>query len=465
MNEKIHTPDELFSSLPETTPEDLNATIREARAAKADSVIVLDDDPTGTQTVHDIPVLTRWEADAIQAELNRDTPLFYILTNSRSLVAEKAEQLAMEIGRNIHSASRALGKKCMVISRSDSTLRGHYPAEVKALEKGLQIDDGVHFIIPAFFEGGRFTIRDVHYVKDGAKMIPAAHTPFAGDKVFGYRSSNLKEWVAEKTKGKIPAARVKSISLEDLRTKPAGLLLSKINNFHPGDVCIVNAADYMDLKKVAIAIFQSHIRPVCRTAASFVAALAAQEPKPLLTSEDLEITREGGSLIVVGSYVPKSTGQLRHLQQNRSLKNIELDVRQLLNGAAPEASVLVKTIDEQLREGKDVVLFTSRDLITTGSAKQNLEIGIRVSDYLTEIVSGISVRPRFILAKGGITSSDIATKSLQVKRAMVQGQIIAGVPVWQLGGESKFPGLSYIVFPGNVGDENSLTQVLEKLTI
>jgi uncharacterized protein YgbK (DUF1537 family) len=79
------------------------------------------------------------------------------------------------------------------------------------------------------------------------------------------------------------------------------------------------------------------------------------------------------------------------------------------------------------------------------------------------MVKRIKAAPSYILTKGGITSSDIATQALNVKKAVVSGQILPGVPVWQLGAESRFAGLTYIVFPGNVGDTNALVDVVHHL--
>lgn len=463
MKEKIHTQKELMSKLPKPLLGDLDQIIHAAKKSRVDTIIVLDDDPTGTQTVYDIPVLTTWSSDDIRAELERKTPLFFILTNSRSLIEKEAMQLAEIIGQNIREAAEDLDKKCLVISRSDSTLRGHYPAEVRALEQGLGLKNGVHFIIPAFFEGGRYTIQNVHYVQKGEQMIPAAQTPFAQDKVFGYRSSNLREWIAEKTGGDIASDRIKSLSLRELRNASMPDLIAKINKFKPGDICIVNAADYPDLKQAAIAILHSTIHPVFRTAASFVAALAAQASKAYLTAVDFSTSTANGGLIIVGSYVPKSTQQLAHLQKNLRVESIEIDVAQLLGGTISDTSLIAKTISDQLENSKDVVLSTSRQLQSGTTPEENLAIGEKVSNYLTEIVANLSAPPKYILAKGGITSSVIATRSLGAKRAIVQGQIIAGVPVWQLGEESKFPGLPYIVFPGNVGEDQSMSQVVEIL--
>jgi len=92
-----------------------------------------------------------------------------------------------------------------------------------------------------------------------------------------------------------------------------------------------------------------------------------------------------------------------------------------------------------------------------------LDIGRRVSDALIAIVQGLAVTPRYLIAKGGITSSDTATHGLGVRRAVVLGQAIPGVPVWQLGAESKYPGLGYVVFPGNVGADTALADLVARL--
>lgn len=427
-----------------------------------DAIIVLDDDPTGTQTVHDIPVLTEWSVEAVEAELDRGSPLFYILTNSRSLTADEAETLGLEIAANIKRAAEAKGKKCMLISRSDSTLRGHYPLETEILIQVLKPAKPIQFIVPAFFEGGRYTIGDVHYVKEGEQMIPAAETPFARDEVFGYRSSDLKNWVVEKFDGQIDRSKIHSISIEELETHSAEEIAARINAFHARDVCILNAAHYDHLKLALFAIFSSDVDPVFRSAASLVAAFAGQAPK-FVDADTLALSGASGGLTVLGSYVPKSTQQLTHVLDTLPVEAIEVDVSALLKGDCPTAGTLAKRIDGSISSGRDVLLYTSRKLISAGDAGKNLEIGSTVSRYLTDIVSALSVNPRYIIGKGGITSSDLATRSLQIKRAMVQGQIISGVPVWKALAGSKFPGTPFIVFPGNVGDHTGLAQVIQKL--
>jgi uncharacterized protein YgbK (DUF1537 family) len=177
------------------------------------------------------------------------------------------------------------------------------------------------------------------------------------------------------------------------------------------------------------------------------------------------LTHAGGGLIVVGSYVPRSTDQVNSLLSNTDTLHTEINVGVLLNDQLREDEInrVVKEVDQALHEGNDIVIFTSRQLMTGKDAKTNLEIGQKVSLGLVSIVKRIKTAPRYILAKGGITSSDIATQALNVKKALVSGQILPGVPVWQLGAESRFASLTYIVFPGNVGDANALIDVVHQL--
>ncbi|MEM1122104.1 MAG: four-carbon acid sugar kinase family protein, partial [Bacteroidota bacterium] len=357
-------------------------------------------------------------------------------------------------------------KRFWVISRSDSTLRGHYPSEVAALEKGLGWEKSIQFFIPAFFEGGRYTINDIHYVQQKKALFPANQTAYAKDKVFGYENADLKKWIEEKTAGRVKADSVATISIDDLRTQTSEALVQQINRLKKSDVCIVNAADYVDLYFLSKALLTADIRPLFRTAASFVRAIAGLSEKPLLDGSSLANNTQNGGLIIVGSYVPTSTSQLKHLlQHRRDLIKMEVSVRQVLAESDSEEgwNKYATSISEQLRKGKTVVLYTSRKLIIATTDEENQQIGQNVSHFLTQIVANLTVGPAYLLTKGGITSSDVATKSVGVQRAMVKGQIIKGVPVWELGTETKFPKSYQIIFPGNVGTEGSLTEVVRRL--
>jgi uncharacterized protein YgbK (DUF1537 family) len=534
-------------------PEDLLPSIRERVAASRRTVVVLDDDPTGTQTVYDTPVLTVWGVETLAAEFRAGTALFYILTNSRSLAPAAAAELNREIAENLLQAAQIAGRgvervgssdggvtcvsphpdplpeererptdralservpgtggrtsslplpkgegrgegegdvrglavlprsstasqghRFTVISRSDSTLRGHYPVEVDVLAEVLGLRDAVQLICPFFEEGGRFTIDDVHYVAEGDRLVPTAETPFARDASFGYTKSNLREWVEEKTGGRVQASAVASLSLDTIRGGGPQAVTGQLLSLEPGSVCVINAVTMRDLEVVVAGLLEAEEQGrtfLARTAASFVRARAGLEKQPLLGAAASQPPMAGGrnaaipatgGLVVVGSYVPKTTEQLTHLLEHGRIERIELCVEQLLDAVARAKAIegTLSVLDAHLAGGHDVVLFTSRKLVTGRDAAQSLAIGSQVSAALVEIVQRLRTPPRFLIAKGGITSSDVATQALGVKRALVLGQILPGVPVWKLGDESRFPGLNYIVFPGNVGGRDALTEVI-----
>ena len=106
-------------------------------------IIVLDDDPTGVQTVHGISVYTGWTIENIEAGFDENNSLFFILTNSRGMTADETAKVHTEIGRNIAAVARKKNRDFILISRSDSTLRGHYPLETLTLKKTLENETGI----------------------------------------------------------------------------------------------------------------------------------------------------------------------------------------------------------------------------------------------------------------------------------------------------------------------------------
>jgi uncharacterized protein YgbK (DUF1537 family) len=111
------------------------------------------------------------------------------------------------------------------------------------------------------------------------------------------------------------------------------------------------------------------------------------------------------------------------------------------------------------------VIFTNRNRfdLNTGNKEDELRVAVKIAAAVTSFVSNLKNKPRFIIAKGGITSSEIGTIALKVKKALVLGQVLPGVPVWLTGPESRFPNTPYIIFPGNVGEEDSLRKIADML--
>ncbi len=472
----------LLAHLPAEPDEgNLFSEIQQAVDKSKRKLVVIDDDPTGTQTVHDVELLTTWNSALLIQALREDSRLFYLLTNSRSMPQPAAVQLNHDIAALLIAASQATQVDFVIASRSDSTLRGHYPAEITALESGLTTAhvlsfDG-HLLVPAFFEGGRYTINDTHYVATPTAtsntLLPAHETPFAKDAVFGYKTAYLPDWIEEKSGGHWKAQQVISIGLELIRQGGAQAVAERLQRVEGGAPVIVNAAGYGDLAVVVLGLLRAEAmgkRFIYRTAASFVRLRGAVEKRSLLKASEIVLdtpdTQPVGGIVIVGSYVPDSSKQLENLLNEPAVVGIELPVERVLG---EEAAIVSREVGLQLegaiRAGRVGVLYTSRRLITGANHAESLDIGRRVSGALIAALHEVTTQPRFIIAKGGITSHDLAQKGLGAERALVLGQLAPGVPVWRLesGPLSRFTGVPYIVFPGNVGGPESLSQAVQML--
>jgi uncharacterized protein YgbK (DUF1537 family) len=305
-------------------------------------------------------------------------------------------------------------------------------------------------------------------VDEGGWLVPAAATEFAKDSVFGYQSSNLCQWVEEKTGGKISAADVSAGSIKDLREGGPERVATILDQLQSGSICVVDAVSYRDLEVFILGLLTAEEQGkqfLYRTAASFVQVRSGLNPRPLLTAADLNLSDTGGGLIIVGSYVPRTSEQLDTLLSEPNIIQTEVCVGALIDDKLrlDEIGRAAQKCEQALNEGKDVVIYTSRQLVTGTDSESSLSIGQRISRGLVNILDKISATPRYIISKGGITASDVATKALKVKKAMVCGQILPGVPVWKLGNESRYPDLVYIVFPGNVGHPGSLVDIINIL--
>lgn len=480
-----------LAGLPAVWPHSLLEAIAAALHARPSVVVVLDDDPTGTQTVHGVAVLTTWEVADLTAEMAR-SDCFFVLTNSRSLVPAAATALAHQIGTNLRMAGRQCGRTLSVISRSDSTLRGHFPTEVDALVAGLEPEAGpvplateepapaagfdAVVVAPWFLAGGRVTLHGVHYAHQGDELVPVGRTEFATDASFGYRNSQLARWIEEKTEGATRAGEVTVIELETLRVGGPQAVTQILLDRPPGGYIVFDAVDERDVEVVVAGLLAAEAggrRYLARSAASFVRVRAAISAQALLAPADLlaadptpsaagpaPSTASKGRLLVVGSHVARTTEQLQAVLALATVEAVELRVDAARVDARAEGSRCGDQVEAALAAGRDVVLYTERTHQVGADGAESLAISVQVSAALVQAVGRLHTQPRFLVAKGGITASDIATKGLGLRRAEVLGQIQPGVAVWACGPESRFPGLRYVVFPGNVGQANSLAELL-----
>lgn len=402
-------------------------------------MVVLDDDPTGIQTVHGCLLITRWDEESVRLGFEDAEPFFYILTNTRAMTREDAEQVTREAMEMVVKVNQDYGYRLIIVSRSDSCLRGHFPLETDVMrqclvEHGYSVYPKTPFC-PAFIEAGRVTIDGIHYMKDGKQLIPVSQTEFARDNVFAYHTSILTEYIKEK-------------------------------GANPDDYEIVDAESYDELYRFARHL-TSDIIPqtssvVIRSSSSLPKAISGISDQPLLDKSilsPLTVNRSplAPGCFVVGSHVKKTTQQLEHLLQAEGTCAIEVDVQRILDDSALLMSETLDTIRQVVEMGLTPVIYTSRQEIRLDDANQRQHLGQQVSDFLVDIVYRLPFTPSYLVGKGGITSHDILTKGLGIRSARVLGQVIPSVPCVMA------PHFPYIIFPGNVGNEDSLREVYLKL--
>ncbi|MDQ0680397.1 uncharacterized protein YgbK (DUF1537 family) [Arthrobacter pascens] len=471
-------------------------------AESAHMLVVLDDDPTGTQSVADLPVLTRWDVEDFTWAFGQAKPAVYVLTNTRSLDPAEAAARNGEIVRNALAAAADDGLRLRFVSRSDSTLRGHYPLEPDVIaatvaEVSGEDTDGV-VLVPAFPDAGRVTIGGVHYMRgtgeDAGHLTPVSDTEFAKDATFGFTNSEMAKYVEEKSQGRFAAESVIVLDLNIIRAgaaragaaenpdgDPAVSAKAIADALEPATHSTPVVADIVtenDLRALSLGLQEAERRGkklLYRVGPPFVRARIGQEIRTELSGAEAyagNTPSMAGGLIVVGSHVGVTTRQLKALtDQHSAARIVEIDAERLLAAETETGSAdayldqTVDTVVDALRGG-DAIVHTSRLLIKTEDPAESLRIARTVSAAVVAVVNRTlkTFPPRFVIAKGGITSSDVAAHGLEIRHAIVRGPMLPGiVSLWEpVDGPAK--GIPYIVFAGNVGDDDSLAQVTRKLS-
>ncbi|WGV28590.1 four-carbon acid sugar kinase family protein [Halotia branconii] len=431
-------------------------------------IIVLDDDPTGSQTVHSCLLLMHWDVETLRTGLRDDSPIFFVLTNTRAMPPESAASVTKEVCQNLKLALAAEEiSDFLIVSRSDSTLRGHYPIETDAIAQELGSFDA-HFLVPAFFEGGRITRDSVHYLLINNVPTPVHETEFAKDSVFGYHHSYLPQYVEEKTKGRIQAESVTRFLLADIRCGSLERLLKLTDN----QCAVVDGETQADLNSFALDVLAAASqgkRFLFRSAASILTALAALPPQPIAAEDMAAYVRQGKpGAVIVGSHVKKTTQQLEALLQVEETVGIEVNVAELVNETNQSAKLLSDILESTKaihNAGKTPVIYTSRQELTFKDIKTRLDFGVKVSSLLMDIVQGLPSDIGFLISKGGITSNDVLSTGLDLTSARLLGQILPGCSMVITNSDHpQFPDLPVVLFPGNVGDTDALVIVYKRLT-
>ncbi len=438
-------------------------------------VIVIDDDPTGSQTVNNCLLLLKWDYSTLIKGFKSKSNLFFILANTRSLSENEAKLRLVEICNALKNviSKQSYVKEFIFVSRGDSTLRGHNFLEPKIINDCLGPFDAT-FHIPAFIEGKRLTIDGHHFVDN----VPVSQTIYAKDKIFGYKTSNIKKLLFEKSKSQIKLNNIQNLKLSELKvleSKEKNNVFNKIKNLKENSHVIVDVENYSQLKKFSLSIkkLSKQKKFLFRTAASFISSISTVKDNPhepcfySLLRRKNSVKKFLPGFLVIGSYVELSTIQLKKFLEISDCVPIELDVFNFYRIAKLKNSqdqlVLLKNkflaqIRSILKQENTPVLFTSRKEFSLANKDEQVNFYNSLAHFISELVSNLKNEIGYLVSKGGITSNVILSNGFKANYVYLQGQIITGVSLvtFKLENDENLP---IVTFPGNIGNQNSLVKV------
>jgi uncharacterized protein YgbK (DUF1537 family) len=416
-------------------------------------IVILDDDPTGTQTVSDVGVILQPNASAFRQFMEGIEPLVFVLTNTRAMPESKAVEFLRSIKEGMEREAQRCGKNVIFHLRGDSTLRGHIFAEMDVFATDLSVG----LFVPAFPECGRVTLGGVHYLDIGGERRPVVDTEFARDPVFGYKSKHLMDWVRE-VGNKWEGIHV---SLEELRKQGPKAIASQLEHAPPHCVVIPDAENEQDLHTIAEGLLlaeQSNKAIIVRSASSFVKIRCNLKSKQLVVFEN---KKPEAILVVCGSHTAASTVQLNAFLEHFGVTPVVIPTGQLFDkGISSVVPELQEAIARDIKNRGIAVLISER---IRNEEHGDLKDGAQVMEAITATVQAVSKLCDAVVAKGGITSAQVATDGLLASYARVSGQLEAGVSLWQLTVPNTSRPLPYVVLPGNVGDEQTMIHAVQYL--
>ncbi|MEM6530064.1 MAG: four-carbon acid sugar kinase family protein, partial [Chloroflexota bacterium] len=456
----------LLEHLPEIWHQNLDQPLHAIARQHNRMVVVMDDTLTGSQAMHNTPVLTNRQVSGFAATFESTAHSMVILMNTRNLSRTDATALYRRVTHNLLEAQQRTGREFVIVSRGESTLLGHFPLDVEAVGQAMPTRyDGVLFV-PGI--NGSYTVDNIHYIEQDDDYLPAAETNHARDYAFGYNNSDMRTWIAEKTGGRIAAASVQAISLDTIRRGGPQAVRDRLLTLQNGAFCVANTAHRRDIDVVALGAHlaeQENRRFYYRASSDFAAAYSGIAPQPPVQPDDLPTGDSVGGLVVIGSHARRSTEQLIALLASSEVTGIEVRVESLLHDESQRAEVArcSDILESALQQG-DVVLYTSRRIIGADDPAHATIVTQRVNTGLVSIINGVTAHPRYVIVKGSITAADVVTRSLNVKRAIALGEVAPDAVAWQIGNSSTGQQKrSVVIIPGNTGEQDMLLHLVRQL--
>ena len=417
---------------------------------------MLDDDPTGVQTLAGLTVVLDWQPPRVAAAFEHGSAV-HLLTNSRAFSPAEARALAASAARAVAEAA----PEAAVVLRGDSTLRGH------VLEEYLGVVDARSsagypplLLAPALPTAGRVTVGGVQYLERGGARVPVHLTEFAADGQFSFRSSRLLEWAEERSAGLFKAADGIEVGLADVRSSGGRAVTEALERAARAARPTAIAADAETADDVAAVAHgfrlavTSGVEVVLRCGPAVAGALGGATAAALSEMPSAEEV-----LLICGSYVAGSGRQLKALAGRYPQAMVEVDAHLLAAGDQTQLAEAAAAVSARLDSHGLAVLATPR---ARPSSLANLASGLQVADGVAQIVRQVD-RPRaVIVVKGGVTSAVVLRNALRAVEADVIGPVLPGVALWRADDDQGRERI-VVVVPGNVGEDGLLVRIIDSI--
>jgi uncharacterized protein YgbK (DUF1537 family) len=415
-----------------------------------ESVAVLDDDPTGVQTLTGACVLLEWTKQRVESAFAGACAV-HVLTNSRAYPAGQVGEIVGSAAGAVLSADPV----ATIVLRGDSTLRGHVLEEYLALRAAKGAASFPPLVLaPALPSAGRVTVGGVQYLERDGERIPVHRTEFASDSSFAYSSSRLLEWAEERTDGLFVAEQGIEVGLERLRRNGPDALVAALQRAASAAAPTAVAVDSEteeDIDVVAEGFRRataSGDESVLRCGPALAGALGRAT-----AAEPAELPRANQVLLVCGSYVSQSVRQLEQLAARFPGSIVAVDPFALVRG--DEASTIVAQLRDRLDASGLAVLAVTGPRVAELS---DLSAGLSVARGLAATLAGVDRPQALVVLKGGVTSAVALRAGLGASQADIVGPVLPGVALWQIVEPSP---RSVLVVPGNVGEDDLLVRIVE----
>jgi uncharacterized protein YgbK (DUF1537 family) len=427
----------------------------------AQPLIVLDDDPTGAQAQAGVPVVLDWGPELLAAVAYRGPRAVHLLTNTRALSGDEARIVTGQAA----AAAAAAFPGSRILLRGDSTLRAHLLPEYVGLRDAICPGlTPVLMLVPALPAAGRITEGGVHYLQQGGSRIGLELTEYARDPDFAYSSARLLDWAEERSGGFFAASAGVELGIERIRRAGAGAVagaLLELSARRVPAVLVLDSINDSDLEIVADGLRegeQAGADVLVRSAPAFVGILSGAR------AERLEPMPEGepAVLVICGSYVPRSSRQLDVLARARPDSLVWVRTERLTGGER-ESEIAARAAEaaDRLKSGGLAVVASTRGVL---QSEDRLQAGAAIASGLAAILARVRKHADLVVSKGGITSAVNLREGLQSVLAEVLGPVRDGISLWSVDTPER-QGLPFVVFPGNVGTDEDLAELVGAVAV